>query len=74
MRVRFTPSGRTQFLAAVTYIRADNVDAARRFRRRAEQILRRLERFPNSGRKVPEFPAIYLGNWCRRRGSNPHGA
>jgi toxin ParE1/3/4 len=58
VRVRFTPSGRAQFLAAVTYIRADNPDAARRFRHRAEQILRRLERFPNSGRKVPEFPDL----------------
>jgi len=58
VRVRFTPSGRAQFLAAVTYIRADNPDAARRFRHRAEQMLRRLERFPNSGRKVPEFPDL----------------
>lgn len=58
MRVRFTSSGRAQFLAAVSYIRVDNADTARRFRRRAEQILRRLERFPNSGRKVPEFPDL----------------
>ena len=58
MRVRFTPSARSQFLAAVTYIRADNFEAAQRFRRHAEQVLRRLERFPNSGRKVPEFPDL----------------
>ena len=55
MRVRFTPSARTQFLTAVAYIRADNFEAAQRFRRRAEHVLRRLERFPHSGRKVPEF-------------------
>ena len=58
MRIRFTPSARAQFLAAVTYIRTDNFEAARRFRRHAEQVLRRLERFPNSGRKVPEFPDL----------------
>ena len=55
MRVRFTPSGRAQFLAAVDFIRRDNPSAARRFRQRAEQVLRRLERFPASGRKIPEF-------------------
>lgn len=58
MRVRFAPSARAQFLAAVAYIRADNFEAALRFRRHAEQVLRRLERFPNSGRKVPEFPGL----------------
>jgi toxin ParE1/3/4 len=56
--VRFTPSARTQFLAALAYIRRDNPTAAGQFRRRAERILRRLERFPNSGRAIPEFPEL----------------
>lgn len=47
MRVRFTPTGRTQFLAAVAH-----------FRQRAEEALRRLEQFPESGRAVPEFPDL----------------
>ena len=58
MRVRFTPTGRTQFLAAVAYIRRENPGAAARFRQRAEEALRRLERFPESGRVVPEFPDL----------------
>jgi toxin ParE1/3/4 len=32
--------------------------AARAFRRRAEARLRRLERFPGSGRSIPEFPDL----------------
>jgi len=36
----------------------DNPAAARRFRQRAESVLRRLERFPASGRILPEFPDL----------------
>lgn len=57
-RVRFTPSARREFLAAVAYIRRDDPGAARRFRDRAEAVLRRLEEFPSSGRKLPEFPDL----------------
>ena len=45
-------------MGAVSYIRRDKPSAARRFRRRAETVLRRLERFPESGRKIPEFPDL----------------
>ena len=58
MKVRFTPTGRRQFLDAIAYIRADRPSAALRFRRRAERALRRLERFPQSGRVIPEFPSL----------------
>lgn len=58
MTVRFTPSARAQFLAALAYIRRDNPSAASQFRRRAERVLRRLERFPDSGRVIPEFPEL----------------
>jgi toxin ParE1/3/4 len=58
LKVRFTPSGRQQFLDAVGYIYQENPDAARAFRRRAETKLRRLERFPQSGRPIPEFPEL----------------
>jgi toxin ParE1/3/4 len=58
VRVRFTPTGRAQFLAALAYIRRENPPAAIRFRQRAEQALRRLEQFPESGRVVPEFPDL----------------
>jgi len=58
VKVRFTPNGRSQFLAALAYIRRDNPSAAQRLRDRVEQALKRLERFPNSGRHLPEFPDL----------------
>ena len=58
MKVQFTPSARAQFLSALSYIRRDKASAAVNFRNRTEQILRRLEGFPESGRIVPEFPEL----------------
>jgi len=58
VKVQFTPSARRQFLAALTYIRQDNPPAAIRFRKKAESVLRRLEKFPESGRGIPEFPEL----------------
>ena len=47
-----------QFLTAVAYIAQDDPQVAVKFRKRAEQALRRLLRFPNSGRLIPEFPEL----------------
>ncbi len=58
MKVKFTPSAKTQFLSALSYIRKDKHSAAINFRNRAEKILRRLEDFPESGRIVPEFSEL----------------
>jgi len=58
VKVRFTPSARTQFLSALAYIRQDKPSAAISFRDRTEKILRRLEDFPESGRIIPEFPEL----------------
>ena len=58
MRVRFTPSGRLQFLTVLPCVQGDNPDAARRLRRRAAQVLRRLIRCPKSGLLIPEFPDL----------------
>ena len=58
MKVRFTPTGRSQFLGALSYIQRENPQAAVEFRRRAEKVLRRLERFPASGRVIPEFSEL----------------
>jgi len=58
VKIRFTPSARAQFLGAVAYIRRDKPSAAMRFRRRAETVLRRLGKFPESGRRIPEFPDL----------------
>lgn len=58
MRVRFTPSARLQFLAALSFIRRDKPSAARKFRVKAEKTLRRLEKYPKPGRLIPEFPEL----------------
>ncbi len=58
MTVRFTPSGRVQFLQAVSYILQDNPRAAAQFRKRVERMLRRITRYPKSGRLIPEFPDL----------------
>ena len=58
MKLRFTPTGRIQFLTALSYIQHDNPQAAVKFRKRAEHALRRLTRYPESGRLIPEFPDL----------------
>ena len=58
MKVQFTPSARTQFLAAITYIHRDRPSAALAFRQKAEKTLSRLLKFPRSGRILPEFPDL----------------
>ena len=58
MKILFTPSARTQIISATNYIRNENPEAARRFRQRVESILRRLNKFPDSGRHIPEFPGV----------------
>ena len=58
MKVKFTPSARVQFLEGLEYIRQDSPSAAKKFREKAEAVLRRLEEFPESGRSIPEFPAL----------------
>jgi len=58
MKVRFTPFARQQFLGLMDYIKRDKPTAALLFRRRVERCLRRLERFPQSGRSIPEFPDL----------------
>jgi len=58
LKILFTPSARSQFLSAIEYIRQDKPDAANRFRRRTETVLKRLVQFPKSGRVIPEFPDL----------------
>ena len=58
MKVRFTSSARAQFLEGLLYIALDKPGAARRLRARASTTLKRLETFPNSGRRIPEFPSL----------------
>jgi len=57
-KVLVTPGAREQFLAALRYIRHENPTAARRFRLRAKNALRRLVKYPESGRRIAEFPEL----------------
>ena len=58
MKVLFTPSARTQFLGAIAYIYRENPAAAVAFRQKSEKVLSRLQKFPQSGRALPEFPDL----------------
>jgi len=58
LKIRFTVSARNQFLEALAYISEDKPEAAIRFRKRAEAGLKRLLRFPASGRIIAEFPEL----------------
>ncbi|MCL4554127.1 MAG: type II toxin-antitoxin system RelE/ParE family toxin [Actinobacteria bacterium] len=57
-RIDFTPRARSQFLAAVEHIHVDRPSAARAFRARSADALKRLIRFPESGRAIPEFSEV----------------
>jgi len=57
-RIDFTPPARAQFLAAIEYIRAERPSAARAFRDRSNESLKHLIRFPDAGRRIPEFPQL----------------
>ncbi len=56
--VLFTPQARAQFLAAISYVAADNPEAARLLRARTATSLSRLADYPESGRVLPEFPEL----------------
>lgn len=58
MIVRFTATGRRQFLDALSYIHQDRPEAARAFRDRTKASLSRLAAFPEVGRALPEFPDL----------------
>jgi toxin ParE1/3/4 len=58
MNVKFTVSARAQFLAAIESIRQKSPIAARQFRQRAGESLKRLEKFSGSGAVVAEFPEL----------------
>ncbi len=58
MKIRFTRSARGQLLGALEYIRHDDATAAVKVLLRVEKAVARLKTFPQSGRRIPEFPAL----------------
>jgi plasmid stabilization system protein ParE len=55
VKVRFTPSARSQFLAKLEYTKAENPTATAALLARVKKSLRRLSAHPQSGRTIPEF-------------------
>jgi len=58
LKILFTPTARRQFLEALAYIYRDNPSAAFDFRQKAEKIVSRLKKYPESGRHIPDFPDL----------------
>ena len=63
MKVRFTPAARSEFLEAIEFIRRDRPNAAAGFHRKANETLKRLGSFPESGRRIPEFPDLPIATF-----------
>ncbi|MGA7306118.1 MAG: type II toxin-antitoxin system RelE/ParE family toxin [Rhodothermales bacterium] len=53
--VRFARTAERHFLEAIDFVRQENRRAAVSFRDRAPKSLDRLQDFPESGRRLPEF-------------------
>ncbi len=56
--VRFAPAADAELLAVIARIGADSPSAAVAFRDKALHTLSRLRDFPDSGRTLPEYPAL----------------
>lgn len=57
-QIKFTPSARSQFLDGISYIKKDNLIAAKSFRQKVERTLKRLIEFPDSGKAIREYPDL----------------
>ncbi len=58
MEIKFTPTARGMFLDGLLHIQKEDPTAARRFKEKAEKSLRRLIDFPQSGKRILEFPDL----------------
>jgi toxin ParE1/3/4 len=58
VKVVFSAGGELAFLEKLEYLTAENPRAAKALLLRVEKALRRLAKFPNSGRRIPEFPHL----------------
>jgi toxin ParE1/3/4 len=58
VKIRFANTARISLHTAINFIQQDNPAAAVNFLERVEKTLRRLEKFPESGRRIPEYPEL----------------
>jgi toxin ParE1/3/4 len=58
VKIRFANTARISLHTAINFIHQDNPTAATNFLERVQKTLRRLEKYPESGRRIPEFPEL----------------
>lgn len=58
MKIRFANTAKISLHSAINFIHQDNPTAAANFPGRVEKTLRRLEKYPDSGRRIPEYPEL----------------
>jgi addiction module RelE/StbE family toxin len=65
MRIRWLPSAREDLLNAVTYIREDNPQAARRLHETVRKLVSNLSQFPQFGRagRVEGTRELVIAGW-----------
>jgi plasmid stabilization system protein ParE len=67
VKIRFANTAKISLHSAINFIHQDNPTAAANFLGRVEKTLRRLEKYPDSGRRIPEYPDYPTANcWCCR--------
>jgi toxin ParE1/3/4 len=63
LKVLWTERAVTQLQDIGAYVELENAEAAHRLVRRVIESTDRLATFPDSGRKIPEFPALAHREW-----------
>jgi toxin ParE1/3/4 len=57
VKIRFANTAKVSLHSAINFIHQDN-PAAANFLKRVERTLRRLGKYPDSGRRIPEYPEL----------------
>jgi toxin ParE1/3/4 len=58
VKIRIANTAKISLYSAIKFIQQDNPTAAANFLERVEKTLRRLEKHPDSGRRIREFPGL----------------
>jgi toxin ParE1/3/4 len=58
VKIRFANTAKISLQSAINFIHQDDPTATANFLESVEKTLRRLEKHPDSGRRIPEFPEL----------------